>query len=164
MSSLWELTSDYKKVMDLIESDTTEIATIKDTLESIEGAIEEKAANIVKFVRSLEFDVDSIKTEEKRLSDRRKAIENKISNIKEYLQSNMELAGLGKIKTPITTISIQNNPPAVNIIDGEKIPSKFITIIPKQHVPDKKRIADALKSGEEVPGCELKQGKSLRIR
>lgn len=161
---LYELTDNYRRVWEMVEDDSVNLTVIEETLQSIEGALEEKAGNIVKFIRGMEYDCDAIKAEEKRLADRRKATENRIASIKDYIKVQMESAGLDKIKTPISTIAIQNNPPAVQIEDETKIPAKFITIIPEQHVPDKKQIAAALKAGEEVPGVVLTQGKSLRIR
>jgi len=164
MPSLYELTGDYRQVWDMVNDESVDLAVIEDTLQSIKGAIEDKAVNIVNFIRSLEGDVSIIKAEEKRLAERRKALENRVINIKEYIQGQMEFANLDKIKTPTITIAIQKNPPAVNIEDEAKIPAAFITIVPEQHIPDKKRIAEALKGGAEVPGATLTQGKSLRIR
>ena len=164
MPSLYELTGDYRQVWDMVNDETVDLAVIEDTLQSIEGAIEDKAVNIVNFIRSLEGDASIIKAEEKRLAERRKALENRVSNIKEYIQGQMEFANLDKIKTPTITIALQKNPPAVNIEDEAKIPAAFITIVPEQRIPDKKRIAEALKGGAEVPGATLTQGKSLRIR
>ncbi len=164
MPKLYELTGAYNDIWELVNDETTDLTVIEDTLQSIEGAIEEKATNIVKFIRSMEFDVDAIKTEEKRLADRRRAVENRIQGIKDYIKAQMEKAGLDKIKTPILTIALQNNPPAVNIIEQDKIPASYITIVPEQYIPNKKAICDALKAGQSVPGCELTQGKSLRIR
>lgn len=164
MPKLYELAENYKNVWQLIEDESMDLAVIEDTLQSIEGAIEEKAVNIAKFMQSMKADAEAIKAEEKRLADRRKAIENRQKQLKEYLQQQMELAGLDKIKTATHTIAIQNNPPAVVITDETAIPPSYLTIIPEQYVPDKKRIAEAFKNGECVPGCELRQGKSLRIR
>ena len=164
MSKLYELTDNYRKVWEMVDDDTVDLAVIEDTLQSIEGELEEKAGNIAKFVKSMEYDVDAMKAEEKRISERRKATENRINNIKAYVQMQMELANLNKIKTPTMTISLQKNPPSVSIEDDTAIPAKYIIVIPEQHQPDKKRIAEALKNGEVVPGAVLKQGKNLRIR
>ena len=164
MPKLYELTTDYQAVWQLVEDDTTDLAVIEDTLQALEGDIEVKAASIATFIRGLTYDIDAIKAEEKRLADRRKAMENRVTAIKTYVQSQMEAAGLSKIKTSTQTISLQNNPPAVYIADERLIPAKYLTVIPQTTVADKKRIAEALKAGENVPGCELTQGKSLRIR
>jgi hypothetical protein len=164
MPKLYELTTAYREVWNMVEDDTTDLTVITDTLESIEGAIEEKAANIANFIRSLDYDAEAIKAEEKRLADRRKAIENRIAAIKRYIQCQMESTGIDKIKTPTQTISLQKNPPALVVSDDKAVPPQYLVVIPEHYEVDKTRIKEALKNGEIVPGCELTQGKSLRIR
>jgi predicted nuclease with TOPRIM domain len=156
---LYELTTNYLSVMDMAEEMDTD--TLKDTLESIEEEIHDKAENIAKLVKNLNADVDALKTEEKRLADRRKSLENKVIHLKEYLQNQLEVAGLDKVKRPTLTVSIQNNPPSVKVID-EKLLSDFM--IPQDPKLDKKAILTALKEGQEVNGAELFQSRGVRIR
>lgn len=160
---LYELSQGYANLLGLIEEaeDPTLIHTL---LQATEGQIQEKAANIVKFIKSMDADIDIIKAEEKRLTERRKAIENRRNSIKEYIQQQMELMGMDKIKTPTMTIALQNNPPSVNVLDEKLIPASYLTIIPETYVINKSAIREAIKNGEEVPGAELTQGKSLRVR
>jgi chromosome segregation ATPase len=161
---LYELTQAYNEVWSLVDNEETDLQVIEDTLSSLEGAIEDKAANIALFVRGIDADVSVIDAEVKRLQDRKRSLVNRMDGLKNYLKGQMEAANMPKIKTATHTISLQNNPPAVNIYDQEQIPASFLTIIPEQYQPDKKRISEALKAGEQVPGAELTQGKSLRIR
>lgn len=157
---LYELTENYLRVLELAEEMEPEL--LMDTLESIQESIEDKAENTAKLIKSLEADVKAIKEEEKRLADRRKALEKKIENIKDYLREQLELAGIDKVKRPTITVSIQNNPPSVRVVNEELIPSHFM--IPQPPKLDKKGILEKLKNGEKVPGVELAQGRSLRIR
>nr|WP_246316759.1 siphovirus Gp157 family protein [Anoxybacillus ayderensis] len=133
-----------------------------DTLQSLEDAIEEKVENIAKLIRNLEADAKIIKEEEQRLAERRRAIEAKVERLKTYLQEQLEVAGLQKVKRPTITVAIQNNPPSVEIADEKLIPSKFM--IPQPAKVDKKSILDRLKNGEVIPGVTLKQTKGVRIR
>ena len=157
---LYELTQQYKQLQEM--ADDLDPMVLKDTLESIEESIEDKAENTAKLIRSWEAEAKAIKEEEKRLADRRKALENRVSNTKAYLFEQMELAGLEKVKRPTLTVSIANNPPSVEVIDPEKIPSLFM--IEQKPAIDKKAILAALKNGSEIDGCALKQEKGLRIR
>ena len=162
---LYELTDAYKSLWEMVDNDESDSTMIQNALQTVNDAIEVKAGNIVIFLQSLDIDAKTIKEEEARLSARRKAIENKRDNIKRYLQEQMELLGVDKLKTSTHhSLSIQNNPPAVQIINEDEIPGKFLTLIPEQYIPDKKAIAKALKDGQKVPGAELQTGKSLRIR
>lgn len=161
---LYNLTENYNNLWGLVDNDEIDLAIVEEAIQKVESSIEEKAQNIAVFIKSLDADADTIKAEEKRLADRRRAIENRRDGIKQYLQQQMELAGLDKVKGSTHTISLQNNPPSVQITDVDKIPGKFLTLIPEQYVPNKKELAEALKAGEDVEGAELTRGKSLRIR
>jgi uncharacterized protein YlxW (UPF0749 family) len=128
----------------------------------LEEAIEDKAENVAKLIKCLDSDCKAIKEEEQRLADRRKALENKISSIKEYLQNQMEVAGLNKVKRPTITISIQANPPSVEVMDESLIPSTYM--VPQPSKIDKRAILTALKEGEFIPGASIKQSMGVRIK
>nr|WP_026676745.1 siphovirus Gp157 family protein [Fictibacillus gelatini] len=156
---LYELAHNYMQIQNMIEEGETE--SLRDTLESIEDAIEDKAENIAKMVQSFNVECEAIKAEEKRLADRRKALETKVNGLKQYLQEQLELAGLNKIKRPTITISIQKNPPSVSIPDESKVPSQYLIMQPKIN---KKLILEHLKNGHEYEWASIHQGKSLRIK
>jgi len=164
MPALYELAASYKNIAELLDDPLIPQEAITSALSIVEGDIAVKAQNIAVILQAMGGDIDIIKAEEKRLSSRRKAIEDGLDHLKRYLFEQMEKINLPKIKTATFSINIQNNPPAVQITDEKAIPAKFLTIIPQTMVPDKKLIAAALKAGENVSGCEMTQGKSLRIR
>jgi replicative superfamily II helicase len=157
---LYELAKNYVQLMEMAEEFDSD--ALVDTLESLQDAIEDKAENIAKFIKNLEADAKIIKEEEQRLAERRRAIETKVDKLKTYLQEQLEIAGLQKVKCPTITVSIQNNPPSVEVVDETAIPSDFL--IPQPAKIDKKSILERLKNGEEVPGVVLKQTKGVRIR
>ena len=135
---------------------------MKDTLDSIEDAIENKAENIAKLIRNLESDVSAYKEEEDRLKTKRQVTENKVKWLKTYLEDNMKLTGKTKFKSGMFNFSIQKNPVSVNILDERIIPEEFL--IPQLPKIDKTALKDVLKTGVEIPGAELKQTEGLRIR
>lgn len=157
---LYELTDDYLRLMEMAEELDPE--TFRDTLESINEAIEEKIENTAYLVRNLEADIKVLKEEEKRLRERRQSLESKITRMKDYLKEQLEKAGIEKVKRPLVTVSIQNNPPSVKVIDEKLIPSTYM--IPQEPKLDKKSLLQVLKNGEKVPGVELEQTRGLRIR
>ncbi|CAM3734543.1 siphovirus Gp157 family protein [Mesobacillus zeae] len=157
---LYELSNSFTQLLEM--ADVMDPEVFQDTLQSIEEAIEDKAENMAKLIRCLEADAKAIKEEEQRLADRRKTIENRISNAKDYLQNQLEVAGLDKIKRPTVTISIQNNPPSVFVKDESLIPSHYM--VPVAPNLDKKAVLQFLKEGGEVPGCEIQQLRSVRIK
>lgn len=157
---LYELAQNYAELLEIAEE--IESDALVDTLEALQDAIEDKAENIAKLIKNLEADAKIIKEEEQRLAERRRAIEAKVDKLKTYLQEQLEIAGLQKVKRPTITVAIQANSPSVEVVDETAIPSDFL--IPQPAKVDKKSILERLKKGESVPGVALKQTKGVRIR
>lgn len=157
---LYELTENYSQVLEMAEQLDAE--TLRDTLDSIDEAIEIKIENTAKVVRSLEGNVDAIDNEIKRLTDKKSTLNNNIKGIKSYMQESMEQVGKEKVKGQLFNIGIQNNPQSVNVVDEKKIKMDYFVEQPSKL--DKKRLLADLKEGKEVEGAELQQTRSLRIR
>nr|DAN90927.1 MAG TPA: resistance protein [Caudoviricetes sp.] len=156
--NLYELSLAFQDVQNM----DLDPEVMKDTLDSINDAIESKAENIAKLIRNLESDVSAYKEEEDRLKTKRQATENKVKWLKTYLEDNMKLTGKTKFKSGMFNFSIQKNPASVNITDEKIIPGEFL--IPQPPKVDKTSLKEILKRGIEVPGAELKQTEGLRIR
>ena len=167
MASLYELTSDYMELLELAEDPDIDEQAFLDTLEGIEGALEDKADNYAKCMRMLEADAKGIKAEEERLAKRRKTIEGNVSRMKSALQYAMEATGKTKFKTQLFSFGIRNNKPSVVVdaADVDDIPLEYLVIDPK---PNKTAIYNALKDDperEDLRGlCHLEASRSLSIR
>lgn len=162
MNTLYELTSDYLAVLEMMDDPDVDPQVIQDTLEGIDGEIEIKADGYAKVIRELDGRAKALKAEEDRLALRRKTIENNMKNTKERLQSAMMACGKTKFKTDLFSFGIQKNPPSLVVDDESQIPPKYW--IPQDPVVDKTAIKEALKAGEEIAFAHLEQGESLRIR
>ena len=163
--TLYELTDDYRNLLEMAEDPDTDPEAFVDTLEGIEGAIEDKADGYAKVIRTLEGDAAACDAESKRLRNKKQTIENNIKRMKQALQYAMEATGKTKFKTPLFSFGISKNPAAVVMDEGyiENIPKRFL--IPQDPVIDKKAIKEALKAGEDLEGiAHLEQSESLRIR
>lgn len=161
LPSLYQLTNDYETVWQMVLDEDADLETLQGTLEAIETSIEVKAHNTAALIKQLDGTAEIIDAEIKRLQARKKAFETKSDNIKAYLHSQLEIAGIDKLKTATFSFTIQNNPAAVNITNPALIPASFQII---KYDLNRAAIKDALKAGTEVPGAELTVGKSLRIR
>lgn len=161
MFKLYELTEMYQNIWDLIGDDEADLETLERALENIEDNINFKAESMAKLIKNIDGDIGVLKQEEKRLAERRRALENKQKNIKGYLEMQLKTMEIDKVKTPLFTVALQNNPQSVEILDEDTIPEEFI-IYTKSI--SKKEILAKLKEGQEVPGAEIRQTKSLRIR
>lgn len=159
---LYELTQKYNELWEYVMDEETDLELLEEALRQVEDCMSDKAENIAKIIKSLDADIETIKAEEKRLQDKRKSLENKKESLKQYLEMQFKEAGIDKVKTPIFTIAIQNNPPSVNVIDESLIPEKYF--IQQAPVLDKKLLLSELKNGVIINGAEIKQTKSIRIR
>lgn len=159
---LYELTEKYAVLAQMISDDETQTEALGDTLQALNDAIEVKAENIAKLIKTIDAEAEAMRNEEKRITDRRRAIETKRDGLKRYLEEQLTIAGMDKVKTPIFTVALQNNPPAVQILDEFLIPQIFFTT--PAPALNKALLSERLKAGEEIPGAILTSGKSLRIR
>ena len=161
---LYELTQNYKNLLDLLEDDNIPISLIENSLKEIEEDFTSKCENISKLIKELTVNVDALKVEEKRLKERRLSLENNIINLKSYLQSSMISLDKKKIKGNMFTISIRKNAPSVVINDLDNIPSEFVKEIIEFEVDKKAILKEFKENNNVVSGVKINQSQSLMIR
>lgn len=162
MSTLYELVGAMKDMEGLAVSGEVDEQCLKDTWESIEGEIEDKADAYAKVMRNFTSDAESLKKEVERLEARRKSLENTVNRMKEQLYDAMKTCGKQKFKTAIFSFNIAKNPPSVVIDNADKVPEKYL--IPQPAKIDKQAVKDLLVTGEQCDFAHLEQGESLRIK
>lgn len=162
---LYELTEQWETVFNMMEDGETDEQVIFDTLESIEGEIEDKADNHAKMIRNLQANVEVLKAEEERLYKRRKSTENHIQRLKDNLQANLEFIGKTKFKTDLFSFSISKNggKQPLSITDNlDEIPGKYL--IPQPPKVNNDAVRELLKD-KEVEWAHLEPyGRHLNIR
>ncbi|UXU51842.1 siphovirus Gp157 family protein [Staphylococcus arlettae] len=161
MTTLFNLTDNYKQVYDLIAEQGDEQA-LNDTLASINDALEDKADGYVAVIKTLEGDNKAIDDEIERLQQRKTTNKNGVDRLKESLKEAMETTGKTKFKTALNSYTIASNAPSKDITDLKLIPDEYwVSQAPKIN---SKLLLDDLKAGKEIPGAELKRTQSLRVR
>lgn len=159
MTTLYQLSANYREVQDL---DLPE-ECLADTLESIEGEIEGKAENLLAVVRNLDADTQALDTEIKRLQTRKNTISKRQAWLKDYLKSNMQATGINKISCPLFTITLTKPPQVVVVDDEAAIPDALVKVETVRKI-DKKALLKDLKAGLDIPGAHLGEGNpGLRI-
>lgn len=161
MPSLFDLSADYQQVYNLIAEQEDE-QILKDTLASINDAIEDKADGYVAVIRTLESDNKAIDEEVKRLRQRKTSNQNGVKRLKESLQEVMEKTGKVKFKTALNSYSIANNPSSIEVTNESLIPKSY-WIVQAPKLNKKEMLAD-IKNGIEIKGAEVIQTRSLRVR
>lgn len=158
--NLFELTQNYQNVLEIAEQLDAE--TLKDTLDSIDEAINVKVENTAYVIKTLDANVAAIDTEIKRLQAMKSAQTNNAKNLKLYIQESMEKVGLDKVEGKLIKVAIQNNKQSVNVLDEKKIPLDFF--VEQEPKLDKATLLESLKEGKEIEGAEINQTRSIRIR
>lgn len=165
MTALYELAHDYRNAADKLADLDLDPQTIEDTLESLSGDLEVKATNTAMLIRNLEASAAAIGDAEAQMAARRIALQNRAKRIKDYVLANMMVAGIQKIECPYFKLAVRDNPAAVEVYEPGLIPANFMRQPdPPPPAVDKTAIKEALKAGQDVPGCKLTVGKRLEIK
>lgn len=159
LPSLYELSAAYSELM---SRDDLSPEVLKDTVDSLDGAIEVKAQNSIAVFYQLEDYIEACKKREEQFKKWRQTAENKRDWLKEYWKNNMEQMGKPKIQTELGPISLRNCKESVNIIDRNKVPAVYVKTTITETV-DKNMIYEDLKNGRQVPGAELVPGKYVKV-
>lgn len=164
--ALYELVDQLKMIQ--AQADDIDPQTLADTLEGLTGEIEIKAQNVALFAANRMALAGAVMDTADRMKARGQKILAQVEQLQAYIKVQMERSGVKTIEGPQLTLKIKLNPPKA-IIDFEgQLPVIFMRQPdpppPPVPVPDRKKILDALKAGEVVPGAHLEQGSRLEIK
>lgn len=166
--NLFELTKQQLELKVKLVAMNFDEETINDTLEGESGEIQSKIESYGFVIRDRTSFADAMTAEIERMTARRDAEVKRIEKTKEWLLSSMVALGIKNIECPAFTISVQNNPPSVEIYNDKLIPEEYMKTPepppPPEAKPDKKAILAKLKAGEEVDGCNMVQKQRLVIK
>jgi hypothetical protein len=165
MTALFHIAAQYRSDLAVLADLDLDAQTAADTLESMQGELQDKLRAVIAY--SLELDVLATGASDaaKRMAERAKGLQSRVDWLRGYALSAMQATGLPEVFTDEWHAKPAKKPPSVNITDAALIPAAYMrTPEPPLPVPDKKALADALKSGESVPGAELVQGYRLALK
>ena len=163
--NLYQLTSDYETVLNMLYDEEIDEQMILDTLEGIEGEIEDKADGYAKIIRELLSDAEKVKNEKLRLEARQKSFENKAKLLKKNLEKTLIQIGKTKFKTELFSFSVQKNGGKLPLIIDEikEVPEEYFKHTEKEL--DNTKIREAIDSGKKITFAHYgEQGESLRIK
>lgn len=161
MATLYELTGQFLTLLEMAEEEG-DATIIMDTLEAIDGEIEDKADGCAKVLKELDGKATMIDEEIARLQSMKKTINNNMKRIKGNLEKSMIDTGKRKFKTSLFSFGIQKNPAAVSVLNESAVPEQFWK--PQDPVLDKKGLLAYLKENGDTEYAVITQSESLRIR
>lgn len=161
MSDLYELNIAWQELNNMLYQDDVDKQMILDTLESIDGEIEDKADNYAKIIKGMEAKRDARKAEAKRLTDSASVLDNRIKYLKQNLFNTMKDTGKIKFTTDLFAFRIQKNGGKRALTIDGKVPKEYTKTIIEN---DTDKIRQALEEGKELKFAHLEpQSESLRI-
>lgn len=161
---LYELTTQHRELSRLAEVEELDEQTVLDTLAGIETDITIKAQSVAAVSLNIDAWATAAEDAAKRIAERAARMRRRAASLRDYLRTNMQAAGMTRIDSPEFTVAIKKNPASVQIAPGIILPARFmVQPDPPPPRPDKKALAEALKAGEQIEGCELVQTERLVI-
>ena len=177
MSSLYDLTGDYARFaeyMETVDLDVDLALELNEALSNLSDDIDDKLENYAKIIANFEGDIASIAAEEARLEMKRKTLENSIKRMKlamrDAILSTTQPDEQGRIKRKGTLFSftVRRNQPAVvmDCQDIDLVPEKYL--IPQEPKIDRKLLKEDLQNEALLPKLEgiahLEQSQSVIIK
>jgi hypothetical protein len=166
---LYEIAGQYRQLAERLADGDFDPTTIADTIEAsgLTDALQEKAQGVELVARAAEVHCPAIDAEIARLQALKAHRQKIAAGLREYLKQQMEVAGIERIECPLFRLTLKKNPPAVEVLDAEMVPSGY-WVTPEPKPPeariDKTAIKNALKAGIDVPGARLVQGVRLDVQ
>lgn len=160
--TLYELTDNFRQVLEMAQDPNIDEQAIIDTLEAIGGEIEYKADGYAKVIKELDADSEKLTAEITRLTERKKTLQNNIKKMKELLTNAMIMTGKTKFKTDLFSFSVGKNPPALVIDNSAIIPAEYY--VEQEPKLDNGKIKEELKNGVQLDFAHLEQTEGVRIR
>lgn len=165
MSTLYQITDEYMQLLQMAEDPDIDEEILKDTMEGIEGELEDKAQNYAIIIQELQSEAYKVKAEIDRLQLRKKSLENNIQRMKDSLEKAMRATDKLKFKTELYSFSIRKNPPSVVLADNfdiNEVDAEYIKFADPEL--DKTKVKEALKAGTELGWARLESKESLSIK
>lgn len=163
MSTLYEITGQYLDLYEMLESaDELEMKVIEDTLDGMDGELEEKADGYAKIMAELDAEAEKFEKEADRLASKAAQKRNQSNMLKDRLKNALIACDRINLKTGLYSFSICKNGglAPLKMKEGIEVPTEFT-----KPVPDTAKIRKALSSGQALPFASLgERGEHLRIK
>ena len=164
---LYEIAQQYRDFMAAVESGDIPQEFIKDTLDSLDGAFDDKAEAVACMVKELRAQAQAIKNEENALSDRRASKESSADHLENYLYNQLKAIGRDKFETPRARVKFTKGE-RVALLDeiafivwAKKKAKDLLNF--KEPTPNKTAIKAALKDGRKLRGASIEKTERAKV-
>lgn len=161
MKSLFIINSELSSLISTIEENGGEVSPDQELqLKISRDELQVKSLNYIHYIKSLENDLELAKVYEEQVKQFKNRKIKLIDRLKESLL--VAVINFGDIETEIFKITTRKSE-TVDVVSDEEIPMHFYNSKMVRTL-DKIKVKEALKNGDVVPGCLLKENKNLAIK
>lgn len=159
---LYKLSDIYQQAVNdlesLFESGDIDQDALTTTLEGLQGELKDKAVNVALHIKNIRSDLDQLENAKASFDVRIKSAKASLDFYESYLDLNLKKAGIQELKSDFCTVTYKKLPAIVDVTGD--VPEQYQRVIPEKREPDKRAIADALKSGAELNFAHLISGRT----
>lgn len=159
--NLYDLTLDVENritsALNAVDSGESECFDIN----CIQGELDEKRLRVAAYCKNLEADIKAIDDYRANMERRHIQASRRLEYLKESLLSSMLYTNAKKVESPELSVSIRESERCV--VDDNLIPHEYM-IEKRERFPDRNRIKELIKGGQEIPGASLKKTYHVNIK
>lgn len=140
----------------------------RDTMEAIDGELEEKLDAMEYIMENYENDLAVLKKEEERLKEvvkNKKAVENRIKNFKRFMGYFLEASGKKKVTTDNHIYTLYHYKDIVDVAPGTELPNEYIckTTYTRRST-NTQALRRAILDGKTIDGVRLLPNNQARVK
>jgi hypothetical protein len=169
MRKLYEIDKDIERLLDedsilkieggqAVDTESGEVFSLTERLESLQIERTRKLESVAFYLDDINIKLARIDERIKQMQALKKSLQNQEDRLGSYLLYATQNAG---IETDNVRVKVSKSV-RTEIVDEDAIPQEY-KIVKTKTEPDKTAIKKAIKSGEAVPGAELKEYYSISI-
>lgn len=140
----------------------------RDTLESIDGELEDKLDAMEHVMESYENDLAVLQKEEERLKEvvkNKKALENRIKNFKRFMGYFLEASGKKKVTTDNHIYTLYHYKPMVHVDPDVELPEEYISETTyTRRSTNTQALRRAILDGKTIDGVRLLPNNQARVK
>lgn len=159
--TIFDITNERLELFSRIEEAEGELdESTSEALQINEEEFQSKTDDYVKYIQSCKYRIEALKQEEERLVKIRRSLERTRDNVKNNLLYAMQTFGYDKVMSGTFKVGFHHSESVQ--LDNEGIVPEIYHKVKVEF--DKAGIKEALKKGDQVPGCSIVKKISLSIR
>lgn len=167
--TLYELTEQYKELYALFDTGEIDVDTFCDTLEGLDGEIDEKIDATCAVIKNMKATVAAILSESENLAERAKSKQAECDRLCERLKVLMQKVGRDRYESSRHSVKFNKGERLVFTDEAalfEYLKAKYPEMVTETVVVkvNRNEVKKAIKCGEEIPHTEFIQTISISVK